>query len=87
MSQIPDRKGLVFDEWIRVAGGKLLVQFILPDRDSSYSTQVGQVVLAHAQDFRPDHKIAFEKSLALNFEGLSNLHIDFVPNPADTAGT
>lgn len=80
MNQASDTRGLVFHERIKIAKGTLLVQFNLPNLDDSYMTQVGRVVLAHAQDFDPDHKIAFEKSLALNLDGISNLYVNFTPN-------
>lgn len=76
----PISRGITIDEQVTVTGGKLRIRFTIPDGSEALRSQIVEFLTAHTQDFSLEKRTALEKTLCLNFEGISAFHVDFLPD-------
>ena len=81
----PVKSDLTIDESVAVTGGKLRIRFTIPNGSEALRSKIMEFLIAHTKDFSLEKRTALEKTLCLNFEGISGFHVDFIPDTASVA--
>lgn len=74
------------DESVQVPWGQIRVQCNIPSGDS-LEPNLKAVIHAHAVNCGPKDKGALEKVLAINFENLTHLNVQFIPGVQPSPAT